>query len=113
MAAGTAAGGWKIIKTLAEKLVELRPIQGFAAETTAATLLGVTQAYGMSVSTTHAISTSIMGAGAAKDHKEVSGTWVKRMVGAWVLTIPAAAAVAWLFAILGRALGLIPAMPTP
>jgi inorganic phosphate transporter, PiT family len=110
MAAGTAMGGWRIIKTLAEKLVDLKPIHGFAAETTAATILGVTQHFGMSVSTTHAITTSIMGAGSADGWDKVSGVWVRRILGAWVLTIPCAAGTAWLCVIMGRALGLIPAM---
>src|SRR4029450_11702099 len=61
MALGTAAGGWKIIKTMGHKMVKLQPIHGFAAETTAASVLMVAQSMGMPVSTTHAISTSIMG----------------------------------------------------
>ena len=66
MALGTAAGGWKIIKTMGHKMVKLQPVHGFAAETTAATVLSVAANFGMPVSTTHAITTSIMGVGCAK-----------------------------------------------
>lgn len=66
MAAGTAAGGWRIIKTLGHKMVKLHPVHGFAAETTGATVLLVASHLGMPVSTTHAITTSIMGVGCAK-----------------------------------------------
>ena len=66
MCAGTAAGGWRIIKTLGHKMVKLQPVHGFAAETTGATVLVVAAEFGMPVSTTHAITTSIMGVGCAK-----------------------------------------------
>ena len=66
MAAGTYAGGWRIIKTLGHKMVKMKPVHGFAAETTAATILATTGYMGMPVSTTHTITTSIMGVGAAK-----------------------------------------------
>jgi phosphate/sulfate permease len=64
MAAGTAAGGWRIIRTMGHKMVKMQPVHGFAAETTAATILYVTASIGVPVSTTHVISTSIMGVGA-------------------------------------------------
>ena len=89
MAAGTAAGGWRIIKTLGHKLVKLQPVHGFAAETTAATVLTVAAIYGMPVSTTHAITTSIMGVGAAKRFNAIKWGVVERILWAWVLTIPA------------------------
>ena len=66
MAAGTAAGGWRSSKRSGHKMVKLQPVHGFAAETTAATVLAVTGSLGMPVSTTHAITTSIMGVGCAK-----------------------------------------------
>src|SRR5215471_137255 len=66
MASGTAAGGWRIIKTLGHKMVRLHPVHGFAAETTSASVLVVAAHLGMPVSTTHAITTSIMGVGCAK-----------------------------------------------
>lgn len=95
MAAGTAAGGWKIIKTLGHKMVKLQPVHGFAAETTAATLLAVTQHYGMTVSTTHAITTSIMGVGCAKRFNALNIPLVERIIWAWVLTLPCAGAVGY------------------
>jgi phosphate/sulfate permease len=95
MAAGTASGGWRIIKTMGHKMVKLQPVHGFAAETTAATLLAVTGNYGMTVSTTHAITTAIMGVGATKRFSAIDGKIVKRILGAWMLTLPASAGVAY------------------
>lgn len=95
MAAGTAAGGWKIIKTLGHKMVKLQPVHGFAAETTAATVLAVTGTLGMPVSTTHAISSSIMGVGCAKRFSALKFSVVERMLWAWVMTIPATAGIAF------------------
>src|SRR5437660_3182973 len=66
MAAGTAAGGWRIIRTLGHKMVKLQPVHGFAAETSAALIIQTASFYGIPLSTTHVISTSIMGVGAAK-----------------------------------------------
>jgi inorganic phosphate transporter, PiT family len=95
MAAGTAAGGWRIIKTMGHKMVKLQPVHGFAAETTAASVLFVAAHFGMPVSTTHAISTSIMGVGAAKRFSSLKFSVVERILWAWVFTIPASAAVAY------------------
>lgn len=95
MAAGTASGGWRIIKTMGHKMVKLQPVHGFAAETTAATLLAVTGNLGMTVSTTHAITTAIMGVGATKRFSAIDGGIVKKILGAWFLTLPAAAGVAY------------------
>ena len=90
MAAGTAAGGWKIINTLGYKLTELKPIHGFAAETTSATILLFAAKLGMPVSTTHSITTSIMGVGLAKkEGKSLCFGTAGRILFAWVLTIPA------------------------
>lgn len=88
MAAGTAAGGWRIIQTMGHKMVKLQPVHGFAAETTAATLLAVTGQLGMTVSTTHAITTSIMGVGCAKRFSALKLNVVSRIIWAWVLTLP-------------------------
>jgi PiT family inorganic phosphate transporter len=96
MAAGTAAGGWRIIKTLGHKMVKLQPVHGFAAETAGATVLLVAANLGMPVSTTHAITTSIMGVGAAKSFRSLKWTVVERILWAWFLTIPASAAVAFI-----------------
>ncbi|MBK7999877.1 MAG: inorganic phosphate transporter [Verrucomicrobia bacterium] len=108
MAAGTAAGGWRIIKTLGHKMVKLQPVHGFAAETTAASVLFVAGHLGMPVSTTHAISTSIMGVGCAKRFSALKLTVVERVVWAWILTLPAAGGLAYGLVKLGRAMGAIP-----
>ncbi len=97
MAAGTAAGGWRIIKTLGHKMVKLQPVHGFAAETTAATVLFGAASLGMPVSTTHAITTSIMGVGAAKRWNAIQWSVVGRIIWAWVLTIPATGLLSFLF----------------
>jgi len=88
MSAGTAAGGWRIIRTMGHKMVKLQPVQGFAAETTAATILYVTASLGVPVSTTHVISTAIMGVGASKRLSAVKWGVVERIIWAWVLTLP-------------------------
>jgi len=95
MAAGTAAGGWKIIKTMGHKMVKLQPVNGFAAETTAATVLYVTGTLGMPVSTTHAITTSIMGVGCAKRFSALKLGVVERILWAWVMTLPATGGLAF------------------
>jgi len=105
MAAGTASGGWRIIKTLGHKMVKLHPIHGFAAETSSATVLTVAAHFGMPVSTTHSISTAIMGVGFAKNPRALKLGVVERIVWAWILTIPAAAGVAYLIFSGMRALG--------
>ncbi len=96
MAAGTAAGGWRIIKTLGHKMVKLHPIDGFAAESASATILVTAAHFGMPVSTTHSISTAIMGVGFAKNPRALKITVIERIVWAWILTIPAAGGMAYL-----------------
>ena len=91
MAIGTAAGGWRIIKTLGHKLVRLQPVHGFAAETAGATVLFTTAEMGMPVSTTHVITTSVMGVGAAKRLNALKWSIVERILWAWLLTLPATA----------------------
>jgi PiT family inorganic phosphate transporter len=95
MAAGTAAGGWRIIKTLGHKMVKLDPINGFAAETSGASVILLASSLGIPVSTTHNISAAIMGVGAAKRFNAVKWTVVERMIWAWLLTIPATGGIAW------------------
>jgi PiT family inorganic phosphate transporter len=106
MAAGTAAGGWRIIRTLGHRLVKLQPIHGFAAETTAAAVIQAASHFGVPLSTTHVISSSIMGVGATKRLNAVKWIVVARMAWAWVLTIPATAllafAIEWLFTLLAQ-----------
>jgi inorganic phosphate transporter, PiT family len=89
MAAGTAAGGWRIIRTLGHKIVKLQPVNGFAAEVSSSAIIQVASAYGIPLSTTHVISASIMGVGAAKRIGGVKWTVVERIVWAWILTLPA------------------------
>ena len=96
MALGTASGGWRIIKTLGHKMVKLHPIHGFAAETSSATVLTMAAHFGMPVSTTHSISTAIMGVGFAKNPRALKLGVVERIIWAWILTIPAAGGVAYL-----------------
>ena len=95
MCAGTAAGGWRIIKTLGHKMVKLHPVHGFAAEATGATVLFTAAHFGMPVSTTHAITTSIMGVGCAKGLNHLKLSVVERIIWAWLMTLPASAAVAY------------------
>ena len=105
MAAGTAVGGWRIIKTLGHKLVKLHPINGFAAEASSATVIAAATSLGIPVSTTHNISAAIMGVGAAKRLNAIKWTVVERMVWAWILTIPVTAALAYMFVRLIRVAG--------
>ncbi|MHB0868258.1 MAG: inorganic phosphate transporter [Chloroflexota bacterium] len=96
MAAGTSAGGWRIIKTMGHKIIKLEPIHGFAAESAAATVIQIASHVGLPVSTTHVISGSIMGVGASRRLSAVRWGVAGDMMVAWVLTIPATATVAWL-----------------
>jgi PiT family inorganic phosphate transporter len=105
MCAGTAAGGWRIIKTLGHKMVRLHPVHGFAAETTGASVLFVAAIFGMPVSTTHAITTSIMGVGCAKGFNALKLSVVERILWAWVLTLPASAIVAYGLVNIARSFG--------
>jgi PiT family inorganic phosphate transporter len=108
MCAGTAAGGWRIIKTLGHKMVRLHPVHGFAAETTAASILFTAASFGMPVSTTHAISTSIMGVGCAKGFNYLKLEVVERIIWAWIMTLPASGIVAYLLVKLAQVTGWIP-----
>jgi inorganic phosphate transporter, PiT family len=94
MALGTAAGGWRIMHTMGHKIIKLRPINGFAAETAAAAVILVATELKAPVSTTHVISSSIMGVGASKRVSAVRWGVAGNMMIAWVLTIPISALVA-------------------
>ena len=96
MGAGTLSGGWRIIKTLGTKIIDLQPINGFAAETSASIVLATASYFGMPVSTTHIVCGSIFGVGIAKRLNEVRWPVAQRMVTAWVFTLPGAALVAGL-----------------
>jgi PiT family inorganic phosphate transporter len=93
---GTAAGGWRIIKTMGQRVVKLDPVHGFAAETTAATIIIGASHFGMPVSTTHVISSAIIGVGSSDRFSAVRWGVAGNILIAWVLTIPASGAVAWL-----------------
>jgi inorganic phosphate transporter, PiT family len=96
---GTAVGGWRIMHTMGHRVVKLEPVHGFAAETTAATVLFATARLGMPVSTTHVISSGIMGVGSARGTRGVRWGVARSILLAWVITLPAAglvAAVAWI-----------------
>lgn len=96
MALGTASGGWRIIHTMGTKLVQLTPVHGFAAETTAATIIETASRFGFPLSTTHVISSSILGVGSAKRFKSVRWIVAGGMFQAWIFTIPATALIAYL-----------------
>jgi inorganic phosphate transporter, PiT family len=105
MAAGTATGGRRIIKTLGRKVSRLQPINGFAADSTSATVLMTTALLGMPVSTTHAVSTSIMGVGAARNYKAIRWHLVESILWTWFLTLPATGLIAYALMRLFLALG--------
>jgi PiT family inorganic phosphate transporter len=94
MSLGTAAGGWRIIKTMGQKVVKLDPVHGFAAETTAATIILTASHFGMPVSTTHVISSAIIGVGSSDRLSAVRWGVAGNIVIAWILTIPASAVAA-------------------
>jgi PiT family inorganic phosphate transporter len=96
MALGTALGGWRIVRTMGLKVVELRPIHGFAAETAAATVIEVSSRLGIPVSTTHVISSSILGVGATKRLSAVRWGVAGRIIAAWIITLPVCTGLGWL-----------------
>jgi inorganic phosphate transporter, PiT family len=91
---GTAAGGWRIIRTMGQRVVKLDPVHGFAAETTAATIIFGASHLGMPVSTTHVISSAIIGVGSSDRLSAVRWGVAGNIVTAWVLTLPASGLVA-------------------
>ena len=96
MALGTALGGWRIIKTLGMRLVNLQPIHGFAAEASAGTVIEIASRIGLPLSTTHIISSTILGVGSTKRASAVRWGIAKNIVMAWILTLPMCAIFAWL-----------------
>jgi len=95
MGAGTMAGGVRIIKTMGTKIIDLKPVHGFAAETGAAVTILAASHLGLPVSTTHVISGAIMGVGSSQRVSAVRWGVTARIAWAWVLTIPISAAAAW------------------
>jgi PiT family inorganic phosphate transporter len=96
MGLGTAAGGWRIIKTIGRDFVKLQPVHGFCVETASAAVILGASSIGMPVSTTHVITSAILGVGVSKRLNAVNWNVAKRILWAWVLTIPAAAIVAFM-----------------
>ncbi len=94
IALGTMFGGWRIVKTMGSGITKLQPIGGFCAETAAATTIIFATRLGIPISTTHAITGSILGVGTTKGVRSVRWIWGQRIVMAWVLTIPCAAFIA-------------------
>jgi len=101
MGMGTLMGGWRIVRTVGQRVIKLRPVDGFSAETGAAITLLMTVYGGIPVSTTHTIVGAIVGVGATKRVSAVRWGVARRIVAAWVLTIPCTAVIAagleWLF----------------
>ncbi len=96
MALGTAAGGWRIIRTMGMRMVKLKPVQGFAAETSAASAILLASHLGMPISTTYVITSSIMGVGMSKKLSSLRWNVVFNIFLAWLLTIPISALIAGL-----------------
>lgn len=106
MACGTAMGGWRIIRTIGKQMVRLQPIHGFCAQTTAAAVIELATHWGIPLSTTHIISSTVMGVGATKRLNAVKWSIVERMVWAWVMTIPITAVLGYVIMWLTQTLGL-------
>ncbi len=103
---GTATGGWRIIRTMGLRITTLTPVQGFAAETTAGTVIEIATRFGIPISTTHAISGAIFGVGSTRRLSAVRWGIAGRIVTAWVLTIPGCFVLGYGVAILMRAVGI-------
>jgi PiT family inorganic phosphate transporter len=95
---GTAVGGWRVIRTMGMKITTLRPVHGFAAQTSAATVIEVASHFGIPVSTTHCISSSIMGVGATKRFSAVRWGVAGNIIAAWIFTFPICGGLGYLFA---------------
>jgi PiT family inorganic phosphate transporter len=106
MGLGTLTGGWRIVRTLGMRITKLQPVGGFGAETSGAASLFLATALGIPVSTTHTITGAIIGVGSVRKLSAVRWGVAQRIVWAWVLTIPGAAAVAALTYLAARALGV-------
>jgi PiT family inorganic phosphate transporter len=100
---GTWAGGWRIIRTMGTRIVRMQPVDGFAAQTVAAAVIQLATAWGLPVSTTQVVSGAVMGAGATRRFSAVRWGVARRIVWAWVFTIPASAVLAASAALLVRA----------
>ncbi|UCH79794.1 MAG: inorganic phosphate transporter, partial [Nitrospiraceae bacterium] len=96
MGLGTAMGGWRVIKTLGHQMLKLQPVHGFAAETSATAVIMGASALGMPVSTTHVITTCIMGVGATRRLSAVRWGVAGKILLAWIFTLPACIVMSWL-----------------
>jgi len=105
MGLGTYTGGWRIVRTMGLRVVQLRPIHGFAAETSAATVIEITSRLGIPVSTTHAIGAAILGVGATRRLSAVRWGIAGEIVAAWILTIPGCFLIAWVIRAAFKAIG--------
>ena len=105
---GTMTGGWRIMKTMGTRITKLTPVQGFAAETTAGTVIEIATRFGIPISTTHAISGAILGVGSTRRLSAVRWGIAGRIVTAWVLTIPGCFVIGYVVAIVMRAIGVHP-----
>lgn len=94
MALGTSVGGWKIIKTVGTQIMKIKPVNGVAADLSSALIIFGASKIGLPVSTTHVISSSIMGVGTAQRVKGVNWTTGKRMIVTWFITLPISATLA-------------------
>jgi len=102
MAMGTAVGGWRIVKTMGRRLTNLKPVHGFAAETAAALTIELATRLGIPLSTTHTISTTIMGVGATRRLSAVRWGVSRNIAAAWILTFPVCGLIAWAVTKLAR-----------
>jgi PiT family inorganic phosphate transporter len=102
---GTLVGGWRVIRTVGMRMTALRPSAGFAAEASAATIIEVASHLGIPVSTTHCVSSAVMGVGATRRASAVRWSIAQRIVITWVLTFPACAFLGWAFGMLFQRMG--------
>jgi len=105
IALGTMSGGWKIVKTMGTKITKITPLEGVSAETAAAITLGLTEHFGIPVSTTHTITGSIIGVGLTKRVSAVRWGVTINLVWAWIITIPVSALIAGIVFVVLRAIG--------
>jgi PiT family inorganic phosphate transporter len=103
IALGTWAGGWRIIRTMGTRIIRMEPVHGFAAQTVAASVIQLATAWGLPVSTTQVVSGSVIGAGATRRFSAVRWGVARRIVWAWIFTIPASATLAAIAALLVKA----------
>jgi PiT family inorganic phosphate transporter len=102
IALGTLSGGWRIVKTMGQRITKLRPVDGFCAETSSAATIFLATHFGIPVSTTHVITGAISGVGSVNRLSAVRWSVARRIVWAWIITIPAAAIIAGIIYLLAR-----------